>query len=634
MSIGRAILSGLAGAARGGAKLALLEDEERRDMTKTTYRTGVAMAEKYGELREQSREEILAENNAVNQLKDYVIDGQPLGSANARALIRKAEVLGIDNPLEVLDVYAISGEARVEVKAPKKKRVVPEGLDLEKDDRGFFAQGRTKSVVSDAEKLLKGSGIDIEYEIPQKPVVDTSGLTFTKKDTIGDFSERTTYLFDEDRNPIKPLRTVTELKSDGTRVVKHYDITTGKEFTPQPNQILGESKSDFVNEQPWKEFGILAVLEDGKPTPTNQSAFRMKDGSIRLATPNGPADEVYTPEDKKQYVVVPPETVMEFGGINEYFQIRNEVAKSPIGKTLMSERIEVENKAIALESLENYSKIRKGLYDEFGDRMFGIVGVGADALSAISREVSTAYGVVTSFSETDWDNTYANKDEREKARFAYVESREAALRDLAGNKDKILSGIVDEAERISVARAIDKSLAILTAYDLAKATGDTRISDADFKAFLRTVQGTSSTKSVELIQTRMDTAISEYEASVKKVDNIADSYLGADAPEDSPVTKYVNDQRIQPGSERHPSAFRKRHKEMFGTNSYFKAASERVEVEDDIVTQKVKLENGKTVLRVNLDDGTSLDLTHPKYLDANDEEIKEAIRNIREAQGQ
>jgi len=488
--------------------------------------------------------------------------------------------------------------------------------------------------ISDAEKLLRGSGIDLEYEIPQRPNVDTTGLTFKQKELPGDFSERTTYLFDSAGSPLKPLRTVTELKEDGTRKVKHYDITTNKEIIPQENQIIGESKDDFVKDQPWKELGVLAVLEGGVPKPTNQGAFLMKDGSIRLSTPNGPSENVYAPKDKNvQYTVISPDKVMEFGGIDSYFEIRNEVAESRIGRNLMEVRLELEDKAIALESLENYSNIRKGLYDEFGNRMFGIVGVGADALSAISREVSTAYGVVTSFADTDWEETYANKDERERARFEYVESREAALRDLAGDKDAILAGITDEAERISVARAIDKSLAILTAYDLAKATGDTRISDADFKAFIKTVQGTSSTKSIQLIRTRMDTAISEYEAGVDKLDNIADSYLGADAPEDSPVTVYVNDQRIQPGSDRHPSSFRKRHEETFGTNPYFKAASKRIEVEDSFIKEQVKLEDGSSALKITLDDGTSLNLG-PRYLDASDEDIEEALSKIRQAQGQ
>jgi len=150
MSIGKAILSGLAGAARGGAKLALLEDEERRDMTKQVYATGVTMAEKYGEMREASEKEIREENEKVKALQNTVVNGQPMGSANARALVRKANALGIKDPLEVLEKYEMSGEATVEIQTPKTKRTVPEGLDLE-EGGGFFSKGRTESAVSDAD---------------------------------------------------------------------------------------------------------------------------------------------------------------------------------------------------------------------------------------------------------------------------------------------------------------------------------------------------------------------------------------------------------------------------------------------------------------------------------------------------
>lgn len=571
IGIGKAILAGLTGAAQGAATLALAEDERRKEDTQLTFKAGLQAAKTYQELRAESNKELKEELELVESFKDTVVNGQPIGRAGATALVRGAKARGYTNPEDMLQDYNMSGEGSLEIQLPTTVSVLPKGIDLEKDDRGIFAKGRTKSVVSDVETLLKASNVKTEIEIPQKAKV--SGVTFTRKDDVGTSSERTTYLFDKGGTPIKPLRTVTTLTDNGTRTVKHFDITTNKPIELAQGQIIGESKDDFVQKQQWKEFGILAVLENGVPKPTSQSAFLMKNGSIRLATPNGPAENVYVPEDENvQYTVISPDKIMEFGGIDKYFSVRNEIAKSEVGKNLQKAVAKADEKAVALESLENYSNIRKGLYDEFGNRMTGAVGIAADAISRISTEVATAYGVVTSFADTEWEEAYASKDEREKARFMYVQEREASLRDVLNNKDDILANISNEAERISVARAIDKSLSILTAYDLAKATGDTRISDADFKAFIQTVRGTSATKSVQLIKSRMDTAITAYASEVKNIDETADRYLGTDAPEDSPITRYVNDQRVKPGSDRHPSAFRKRHEETFGKNSYFNAA--------------------------------------------------------------
>lgn len=628
MSIGKAILAGLAGAGRGAAKLALLEDEERRETSKMTYKTGVAMAEKFGELRQQSREEIIKENEAVNQLKNYVVDGQPLGAANARAVVRKAEVLGIDNPLDVLEQYSVSGDAKVTVQAPTKKQVIPEGLDLEEGDSGIFARGRTKSVVEDAEKLLTASGIDLEYTIPKRPEVDTSGMTFTKRvEEDFDTSTKSMYLYQGDRPP-RQVQTITYYdKNDPNRAPKTViqDVLTGKplEIDPtDPNiQLLGTLKEgDGSDRGP-----VLVATKDGfvdyKIGGVPQIGIR--EGNIVYAqNPDGTKGEI-----------IPNAIIVGARDVRSGQDVRTikENSKLPQFK-IFQEKFQdltaLQEQAVVLDERIGYMMEKNR---QIGDAGYSAGGFFTTAVNTGIKAVSSSAAFLNDLATSD--RFQGTSEEAETARYNYVESNESTLRELVSAGETLVEGL-DEVQARAVRMQQLQAEAILLAYDLAKATGDTRISNQDFDAFIKTVKGNSVESTHKLLVRAGERVLSRYSAMY---DNVANTYLpaakavaeGDDVDASTTASLNFYTEQLDVGGRFDPEILSTQFKRTAEQFSPEPIIPEQPKAGTDFTSERVEIDDGEEVLRITFKDGTSLDLSNPKYLDATPEEIQEALSKLR-----
>lgn len=629
MSIGKAILSGLAGASRGGAKLALLEDEERRDMTKQVYATGVTMAEKYGEMREASNKEIREENEKVKALQNTVVNGQPLGSANARAVVRKANALGIKNPLEVLEQYEISGEATVEVQTPKTKRAVPEGLDLE-EGGGFFSKGRTKSAVSDAEKLLRGSGIDLEYKIPQRPIINSSELTFTKREE----EEFTTtvnkaYLYQGDANPI------------GLQVITYYDK---KNPNKPPVTVHQDMRGRTIEVDPTDpNTRILSSLEKGDGTDIGPILVGTKDGYVpykvdgvpQIGIQDGNVIYEQNPDGSKGNIVKNATILGSMdtrSGQDVTDLVKN--SKIPAFKTFdeqFKELVALQEQANTLDERIGYMMEKN---QQIGDAGYSAGGMLTVALNSGIKAVSSTAAFLDDLATSDrFQGTGA---EAEEARFTYVEQQESVLRDLVSAGDSITEGL-NEVEARAIRMQQLQAESILLAYDLAKATGDTRISNQDFDAFIKTVKGNSVKTTHALLKRSGERVLSRFES---KYANVTETYLpaakagveGEDVSAGTTATLNFYTEQLAEGGRFDPEILKTQFKRTAEKFSPEPSIPEAPEPGSDFTTEKVELDNGRTVLRVTLNDGTSLDLTNPKFLDATDEDIALALSKMSQAQ--
>lgn len=630
MSIGKAILSGLAGAARGGAKLALLEDEERRDMTKQVYATGVTMAEKYGEMREASNKEIREENEKVKALQNTVVNGQPLGSANARAIVRKANALGIKNPLEVLAQYEISGEATVEVQTPKTKRAVPEGLDLE-EGGGFFSKGRTESAVSDAEKLLRGSGIDLEYKIPQRPIINSSELTFTKREE----EEFTTtvnkaYLYQGDANPI------------GLQVITYYDK---KNPNKPPVTVHQDMRGRTIEVDPTDpNTRILSSLEKGDGTDIGPILVGTKDGYVpykvdgvpQIGIQDGNIIYEQNPDGSKGNIVKNATILGSMdtrSGQDVTDLVKN--SKIPAFKTFdeqFKELVALQEQANTLDERIGYMMEKN---QQIGDAGYSAGGMLTVALNSGIKAVSSTAAFLDDLATSDrFQGTGA---EAEEARFTYVEQQESVLRDLVSAGDYITEGL-NEVETRAIRMQQLQAESILLAYDLAKATGDTRISNQDFDAFMKTVKGNSVKTTHALLKRSGERVLSRFEskyASVTKTSLPAAKagVEGEDVSAGTTATLNLYTEQLAEGGRFDPEILKTQFKRTAEKFSPEPEIPEAPKAGTDFDTEKVELDDGRTVLRVTFKDGGFIDLG-PRYLDVSKEEVAEALVKIRQAQGQ
>jgi hypothetical protein len=281
IGIGKAILAGLTGAAQGAATLALAEDERRKEDTQLTFKAGLKAAETYQELRNESNKELNEELELVEIFKDTIVNGQPIGRAGATALVRGAKARGYDNPDEMLKDYTLSGEGTLEIQTPTKISVIPEGIDLEKDDGGFFAKGRTKSVVSDVESLFKASNISTKFEIPQKPKV--SGITFARKDggQLYEGFKYGAYEITDAAGNSKVVQGILNPELDPTKGRLFLNLETNK-YEPVPANAVwrGETARKQINiEEDPSQFEMNATasamyLKSDKDLPKNSAEFR------------------------------------------------------------------------------------------------------------------------------------------------------------------------------------------------------------------------------------------------------------------------------------------------------------------------------------------------------------------------
>lgn len=546
IGFGRAIASALGGTVEGLAEAAVREDEKRDEVSKVVLAQRIKNSEKALELSLEQTEALKEENDAVSTLMKFQVNGKPMSRAEATEVYRASQRLNID-PVEVLEKFSIESEEGGQLIAtpPKTRKVAGDEtakmMAEEEADAGFIRRGRAKSVDETATKLLRAAGYSTEIEIPQAATV--TGVKLTRKKLPAKTSERTSYLFDDNGQVIKALVTVTKDFDDGTRTYEHFDATTNQKVTAGSNQQIGFSQDAFKKDQAWKTYGqVLAPDAQGNMAPLydNQGkpvfGYQMKDGSFRLQQQGGIGETIA----RSDITIADDNYIEAVGGdlknINRY-------EKLPGMDDFRKEQTKMRKQASVTELLIKRTEDRMKFLNEYGDDMYGLTGVFSDFVSRASTEVSSIGSFVDAL-QTEND---------EFAQYALIESNQSSLRDAVENRDTILESITDRAQRIATARVLDSAAAALTAYDLAKATGDTRISNQDFNAFIQTVKGTSAAKTRELLKARMNDAYTSYKSQYTNLEEAKNGVFLDSLSEDDPFRGYLDRQMYGEDKQRHPN---------------------------------------------------------------------------------
>jgi len=178
--------------------------------------------------------------------------------------------------------------------------------------------------------------------------------------------------------------------------------------------------------------------------------------------------------------------------------------------------------------------------------------------------------------------------------------------------------------------------AILLAYDLAKATGDTRISNQDFDAFIKTVKGNSVDATRKLLVRAGERVLSRYKATYTSV---AKTYLPAweatleSGEVEGNVTSTVNfyKEQLEAGGQYDPALLEATFKATADKYAPDAGPADLTTAGEDFDMDRTTLDDGTEVLRVTLKNGSVIDLKNPKYLDASKEVIATALSNMGKA---
>lgn len=515
-------LAALSGTATGLAAGAIREDEERLELSKGIFKAGVTKAATEQEGIKDTLADIKTENEVVEQVKGTVIDGKLITEAQARALHRAAKRQNKD-VFEILNNYTISGEGTVASVEPKTVDIVPSGLGEIEDEGGFMQKGRNKDVADQAASLLRAAGIDATMTKPQLPKV--SGVSISPiEDTDVDYSNE--YVLDAEGVPVTQImaKRVTN-KRTNTATVTYFDKVTGQEYKVKEGEKISSSADAFKQDKPFADFGPLLVFnEAGDPEYLRDvenkivSGYLMKNGEIRLQKAGKIDTATYVPEEGQTVLVAGKDYApsVAAGDLTAW----GKMFKFPPVKDFYKELPEMRTQKQGNDLLFARSQKRLDIHAKYGDSLYGIEGGFATMVTGLAKNAKGVGNIVLGLSGLDTSGMSA--DEALDAKVQYLESSGniGLLKDFVGREEEIMSaGFVDKQAEIAMARVMDSAIATVTAYDLAKQTGDTRISNADFDAYISTVTGNNAEQTVNLIRNGLDDNLTIYKSKYQNLES-------------------------------------------------------------------------------------------------------------------
>jgi len=197
--------------------------------------------------------------------------------------------------------------------------------------------------------------------------------------------------------------------------------------------------------------------------------------------------------------------------------------KFPPVKEFYTSLPEMDTQAQGNDLLFARSQKRLDIHTKYGQSMYGIEGGFATMVTGLSKNAKGIGNIVLGLSGLDTSGM--NQDEALDAKVQYLESSGniGLLRDFVAQEEEIMSaGFIDKQAEIAMARVMDSAIATVTAYDLAKQTGDTRISNADFDAYISTVTGNNAEQTVNLIKNGLDDNLTIYRSKYRAVSKARD----------------------------------------------------------------------------------------------------------------
>lgn len=517
LSPGKAGLYALAGASEGLAEAFTAEDKLRKEETSKIYDTAVKNYKELQAKRDELAKSIKEEDDAVRSLQATALpNGHLLSQPEALAVYQASKRLGI--PISEL----ISGE-KYEVKTTGKGNVyTTEGTttklvsdsETPEGDGALIATGRQKQISSDARRLLRAAGIPEEVTMPGTRTpsgveirpVDNLEVTFSNEYVIDGNGEVT--------QQVLAKRTYNK-RTKKIEVTYYNKDGRGEEFKfdRDKNQRIASAADAFKPTQRYNDFGpLLRIGADGQVDYVrNESGaivygYQMKNGEIRAQKEGKISDEVV------QDVVVGGKHYSDAMGRGDLTDINRIFKIGPV-KDFYEALPQMDEAVVSNNLLFSRSEQRIALHRKYGNRMYGITGAFADIVVAGEKLVNGAVTIVNGLQELQ------GKSLEEKIRYLESGGNIDQLRALADNQESWLSKYAGTAQEIAMARVLDSAIATVTAYDLAKQTGDTRISNQDFDAYISTVTGNNAEQTINLIKRGLEDSLTIYSSRYTNLSN-------------------------------------------------------------------------------------------------------------------
>jgi len=615
-------VAALSGAATGLATSAKAEDEVRNKQASDIFKLGATKAAKNQEEIDLNMEAIKTENDVVQQLKGTTVNGQLITEAQARALHRVAKRQNKD-ALEILNLYEVSGEGIVTTVPSKKLSVIPAGLGEAEDEGGFMQEGRNKAVATESARLLRAAGIDVEMSKPQLPTVE--GVQVTPIEDV-DTSVSSQYVIGEDGIPINQVLAVTKTNPRTNVVTVEYkDKVTGEKYVPKQGQRISSAADAFKQDKQFVDFGPLLVFDDAglqelltDANNTVMSGYLMKNGEIRLQKAGKIDTKAYEPPEGKTVLVGGRDYAASLasGDLSSY----QKVFKFPPVKDFYTTLPEMRTQKQGNDLLFARSQKRLDIHAKYGDSLYGIEGGFATMVTGLSKNVRGIGNIVLGLSNIDTSGM--SDAEAVEARIQFLESDNniGLLKEFVEREEEIMSaGFIDKQAEIAMARVLDAAIGTVTAYDLAKQTGDTRISNQDFESYMRTVTGNNAKETIKLIRNGLDDNLTIYKSKYENLESakkaipsfLSDEYKTAFDEGFRSITPY--------------SVYKARFDTMFKP---FEEKKEPKPVEEADFTTNVQ-DDGSVV--VQMKDGTQYKLG-PRHQNSSKADIAAAIEKMKSAQ--
>lgn len=617
-------LAALSGTAQGLATSALAEDEVRQKQSSDLFKLGVTKAEKNQEEINLNVEAIKTENDVVNQLKGTSVNGKIITEAQARALHRVAKRQNKD-ALEIIGLYNVSGEGTVIPAQSKELSVIPTGLGEAEDEGGFMQKGRNKAVVTESARLLKSAGIDVEMSTPQLPTVE--GVQVTPIEDV-DISVSSQYVIGKDGVPINQVLAVTKTNPRTNVVTVEYkDKVTGEKYVPEEGQRISSAADAFKVDQAFNDYGPLFVLgEDDQPDYIRNesgqkiSGYLMKNGEIRLQKGGKISDTVYKHPEERAVLIAGKHyaDAVASGDMNEL----NRLFKVKPIADFYSLLPTMDTQYQANNLLLRRSQRRLDLHEKYGNSMYGFEGGFATMITGLSKNARGIGNIIVGLTGLEFGEN-ATLDEKRETTIRYLESDNniGLLRAFADRQEELMSqDFLSKQEEVAMAKVLDAAIATVTAYDLAKQTGDTRISNQDFDSYMRTVSGNNAKQTINLIKEGLGNMLNIYSS---QYDNLKKAR--ARIPTDERLSAYQASFDTAFDTVTPVETYRARVKTMFKP---FEEKKETKPVEEADFTTDVQ-DDGSVI--VQMKDGTQYKLG-PRHQNSSKADIATAIDKMKSAQ--
>ena len=535
------------------------KEEERRDKASNTVLAGIIKnADTAMELSTQSIKEKKEFDAQVETLKGRTyID--PV--TNKRQQITEAQAIYALNTygkdlFEKLqkNEIAFSTKGNVVKTPPSLKGKLPNPLDMPEDKENFlFYKGRQQAIVSDAVEQARAMGYDTEgYPIVSKPTA--TGVDELPGIGMYNRSEQMLYEFEKTGELVKAFKQVTLTNKTNPNETKTFNV----DFLTNEKVELGSNTQIFPNINAGKVKGIddigtvmipgdsgyMPLMREGKPV----KAFQMENGQIRVEAPDGTPGELIDIEGAQLFGTKMSQATGT--DINDFLNFSKVIGV----KEFNVENVKFMQLGETMASVNERVGFMMKLNQEIGDAGYSVGGFLTTLTNSSIKAVNSVGAFMSGFSESD--NLQGNSEEAQTARYNYIANEEGALRGFVASAEEMLAGAKDAVEERAIKIALLETESILLAYDAAKATGDTRISNQDFDAFIKTIKGTSVKETFAKLERLHERTLFKYEQNWKTVNRLADNIPIQDIPEGTNLRQYIDNAKIKAGDERHPDTIR------------------------------------------------------------------------------